>query len=136
MAYKAQEYKDHALRELLDDLHRQSKMPTDTSPVDYKRDLGRAKAIADAAQRLQAILDTPVAEPAPTEPVPGELQLWFQGEDMAVVVVTPEGVLGKGMPRTLFFDETSQETVATTLTPLTKAIVGAMLDHAREQLDA
>jgi hypothetical protein len=132
--FKDQSAKDDALRGLLAYLGRNSSGPLEAStPAEETKQLARAAAYDNAAERLSAILDTPVAEPAPDPFYVNATHLQFQPEDVTVVVVAPEGVLGKGMPRSLFLGP-NDDLESETLSPLTKLFVGALLDHAREQL--
>ena len=135
--YADQIAKDAALRHLLTYLIDQSEGTTPSAQE-------LSEAYDDAAQRLAAILDTPVANaeqrllaelnaPDPVQDHPGLLKLQFEPDDMCVVVVAPAGVLGKGMPRELFMGP-NDNVPTETLSPFVKAVVGAMLDTAREQL--
>jgi hypothetical protein len=125
MTYKDQAHKNNALRGLLGYLAAEAKQPNPDCALAYD----------DATVRLREILDTPVAEtPAAPEPDVDTLVLDFEPDDMAVVVVTPAGVLGKNMPRALFFDETSREVVLETLDGRTRAVVLALLTDAIRQL--
>jgi hypothetical protein len=101
----------------------------------YNEAAARQKAYDDAATRLNEILSTPIAQeaPDPVQPEPG-IRLTFAPEDMTVVVVAPEGVMGKGMPQVLFLGP-NDGLEQVTLSPFTKLVVGALLDQAREQLD-
>jgi hypothetical protein len=136
MMYQDQAHKNNALRDLLRHLVDGASGPLPGDPDMYNEAAARQKAYDDAATRLCKILDTPVAGPAP-DPVqlePGTLELVFEPQDMCVVIVTPAGVLGKDMPRDIVFGPNDDVPVET-LAPFHKLIIGAMLDHAREQLD-
>lgn len=135
--YKAQEYKDHALRSLLDDLRRHSKVPLDPGHVDYERDLTVVKTSADAAERLAAILNTPVAEDAPDPAFINDIGITVGPTTMAVWVALPAGVAGPyDETATLVRFDGSNTLDPSQLKPMQRVIIGAMLDHAREQLDA
>lgn len=135
----SQKSKDTALLNLLKYLEQESNQPLDANNPSLGNDRAKAKAYDDAAQRLEAILALEVAGPtdcAPADAPPlDHMVLTFAPEDMCVAVITPAGTLGKNLPRTLTFDRNSQEVMDGYVDPLTKAIVGAMLDNAREQLD-
>lgn len=123
--YEAQENKDADLRAVLTYL-------VNHSTGDLNSEM--QKAYGDAATRLRAVLDIPVAEPALNPFYINAANLWFQPEDVTVVVVAPEGVMGKDMPRMLFLGPNDQPELDT-LSPFTRLVVGALLDQAREQLD-
>jgi hypothetical protein len=126
-----------ALRDLADSWERLAALPEDgAAPAVLRADgAGQAKAYSDAAGQLRAILNKPVAASVPDLVPEGVMQLGFGPDDLCVVVVTPAGVLGKDMPRSLYLGP-NDEVPTETMTPFQKLIVGAMLDHAREQLDA
>jgi hypothetical protein len=131
--YGSEEARISALWVLQKDLQAQA----DNDSLSYPARL----AFEQTADRLRGILNRAVAaESAPEEPDPRarwDMGITVHPDTMAVYVALPRGVTGpaygEGSATVLEFNPAGGPTAE--LVPLTRAIVGAMLDHAREQLD-
>lgn len=136
--YADRQAKNHALLGLLRYLIEHSEGPLPGNPERYDRHAAAQKAYDDAAQRLQAILDTPVApaEPGPEGPwLPDVLRMEFPPEAMCVVVVAPMGALG--VERTLTFDRDTRSFMQEepdAVDRWTRLVAAAMLRDALDQL--
>jgi hypothetical protein len=136
--YVDQNAKNEDLRALVRWLVQESERPLDANSASLGNDTAKQRAYDNAAGKLSAILNTPVAEPAPdpVQPMPDwNMSVTITPETMGVWVALPRSVrgqVGEGSATLLAFQ--GREFKAT-LTPLERTIVGALLDHAREQLD-